>query len=577
MSPLVSRSLLALSGTTLLVADAHAQQQFSPFAAPTTVPEATGPVSQRQFAEAATTQFSFLSSIRDWRDTFRGTGKAPRREFKPRPLGKQFGLSLGQVAAPMVGGAAGLSANYGMFDMGSTAQPEAITKLLTSFDSMMTGEDIVAPDQTQMNWLRARPIQSKDTELELSMSRGRRDLQGGKGEKWLDGSFQNARLRMNLPARWSLTSNYTREKLDNQEEAADAWNINANGPIAHPFGVAKANVNISDTAAGFATLADPNPVVGQKKGDVEVVQDVAIGPVSGSLKVAANKRERAEDNAKVGEEIKGDGARSEARMRVALTPNLALISSGSAQLDTVTRALQDQNAPAALDSVPTLPAESTASPLLTPSQARELSQQLAGDVGVEWKFSKALSLAVSTGSSRALAKRELGEERQDGAGAEEDRRAVEVRHRSNAADFRVRLAQRARRSIGANATGTTSDISQWRIEAARRLVGSVHLKTILDFASDDATDQEWRRYEAQLQLARAARLDARYREGSLNPGLLSDEWGSTFAAADNNARQWSARFNAGSAAAGNGLGLALEYARSTGPTPDQWRVGVQFK
>jgi hypothetical protein len=575
MSPFASRSLIALCGTTLLVADARAQQQFSPFSAPTTVPAATGPVSQRQFAEAATTQFSFLSTIRGWRDTFRGTGSTARREFKPRPFGKQFGLSLGQVAPPIVGGGAGLVASYSNFEIGTTAQPQAINKLLTSFDSMMTGEDLTAPDQTQMSWLRARPIKTKNTELELSMSRGRRDLQGGKGEKWLDGSFQNARLRMNLPARWAMTGDFTREKLDHQEEAAESWNVNARGPIAHPFGVAQATVNVSDVAAGYASLSDPNPVAGQKKGEVEVVQDMAIGPLKGNLRVAANKRERAEDNARVGEEIEAGGARSQAQVRVALTPNLSLISSGMAQFDTVTRALQDQNAAAATTGAPLAEAGASSDALLSPLQARELSQQLAGDVGVEWKFSKELSFALSAGTSRAQAKSEAGQLWNNGPASAEDRHAIEVRHKSNGADFRVRLAQRARRDL--RASGATSEISQWRIEAARRLVGSVSLKTIVDFADDDQTDQEWRRYEAQLQLSRAARLDARYREGSLTPGLLSDEWGSTFANADNNARQWSARFNAGSAAAGNGLGLALEYARSTGATPDQWRVGVQFK
>ncbi|RYG64415.1 hypothetical protein EON80_19265, partial [bacterium] len=72
MSPFVSRSLLAFCGTTLLVADARAQQQFSPFASATPIPVASQ-VSQRQFADAATTQFSFLSTIRGWRDTLRGT------------------------------------------------------------------------------------------------------------------------------------------------------------------------------------------------------------------------------------------------------------------------------------------------------------------------------------------------------------------------------------------------------------------------------------------------------------------------------------------------------------------------
>jgi hypothetical protein len=570
--PLVTGPLVAFSATAFLAGGAHAQQQFSPFATGTPAPP-SGPVSQRQFAEAANSQISFLGALRDWRDTFRGSGKAPRRELAPKSLGKQFGFALGSVAPPIVGTGAGIAARYSLLEVGSTAQPGELTDLMARYDSMVTGDKVAAGDQTQMTWMRARPIQNKNTDLELSMSRGRRDMQGGAGENWLSGNFQNARLRLNLPHKWALNSNLTREKLETQEETNMAWTVDANGPIAHPFGVATARVNITDVDAGFATLADPNAAVGQKKGEVEVAQDVKIGPVSGNLRLAANQRERAEDNAKTGEEIKAGGARTQAQMRLAVTPNLALISSGSAQFDNLTRALQDQTAtpaPAATDQI-------TGDALLPPSQARELNQQLTGDVGVEWKFSKALSVALSTGTTRGRGQRENGELWADAPGSDEDRHAVEVRHKTNAADLRVRLAQRARRELAGGNSSVAADISQWRIEASRRLIGSVHLRTIVDLASDDKTDQDWHQYEAQFQLARAARFDARYRDGTLAPGLLSNEWNSAFSAPDSSPRQWSARFNAGSTAAGNGLGLALEYARSVGSAPDMWRVGLQFK
>jgi hypothetical protein len=105
----------------------------------------------------------------------------------------------------------------------------------------------------------------------------------------------------------------------------------------------------------------------------------------------------------------------------------------------------------------------------------------------------------------------------------------------------------------------------------------MRLKTILDVAEDAQNEQNAHSIEAQLQLARAARLDARYRQGYLPQGLLGGDAGSVFGAPDGAARGWSTRFNAGSAAGGNGLGLALEYARSAGSNPDSWRVGVQIK
>ena len=94
-----------------------------------------------------------------------------------------------------------------------------------------------------------------------------------------------------------------------------------------------------------------------------------------------------------------------------------------------------------------------------------------------------------------------------------------------------------------------------------------------------------RRVEAQLQLSERSRFDLKFRDGAALPSQwLSDPLsapfrpanGTTFSSGD---REWGARFNAGSAAGGQGLGLALEYARqehSSGET-DQWRVGLTWK
>lgn len=531
------------------------------------------PITQREFADAASNQLGFLGALREWRDTLRGSGKAPRRSFAGAPLGQKIGLSLGSVAPPMQGSGAGIAANWSAFEVGTTAQPQPLNEALARFDSLLTGDKVATPDQTQMTWLRARPIQEKNAEVELSLARGRRDMQAGQGEKWRDGTFQGAKARLALPANWSLRGELTREQLENQDEAATNWNVNATGPIAHPWGEAQATANWRDVESGYSTLNDTNSAVGQKSGDVQVVQDVAHGPLTGQMKVGASKRER-EEAAHTGDEIEARGARSEAQLRLAVTPNLGLLAGGSLQLDAARRALQDQTTPGETD--PNAPAP-LPDALASPSEARELAQQVGGDVGVEWKFTDSLSIAVTTGASRLRQRREAGELWNDGPAKDEDRRAVEVRHHHGAADFRVRLAQRARRDVLApSTTPTQADISQWRIEAARRLVGSLRLRTIVDLANDAKNDQNAHRVEAQLQLARAARIDARYREGDLPQGLLSDEWSSVFGA-PSGARQWGARFNAGSAASGAGLGLAVEYARNAGATPDTWRVGLQFK
>ncbi|MBW3637041.1 MAG: hypothetical protein KY445_11370 [Armatimonadetes bacterium] len=528
----------------------------SPLARAQETPQtATRPLTQREFADAASTELGFLASLRAWRETLRGGGAAPRRDFSGATIfGEQITVSLGRVDAPTLRNGTGLAARWNGLEVGTTAQPEALSEAIARFDSLMLGAKVAVPDQTEMTWLRARPVQSQDAEVELSLARGQRDMRAGEGEEWRAGTFAGARARFNLPAKWSLRGDVTRAQIEDQN-AAISWGMDAAGPVSHPFGVARARLGWRDVDAGFATLSDSRGAIGGSNGALEIVQDVALGPVAGSLKLGAEERQSGATPA-TGQETEAQRARSEAQMRLKVTPNLSLRAGGQWQMDTTTRVasvLDDEEVPS--------PA------------ARDWAQQTGGDVGVEWKFSPALSLSVSAGASRrqALA---AGETPNQGAATEEERRAVEVRHRAGDADFRVRLAQRARRD---DLSVSGAPISQWRVEAAHPLVGGMRLKTILDVADDAQNGQNAHSIEAQLQLARAARFDARYRQGNLPQGLLSSEWKSAFNTPQSATQQWAARFNAGSAAGGTGLGLALEYARSAGSNPDSWRVGVQIK
>ncbi|HEX8463668.1 MAG TPA: hypothetical protein VF627_03535 [Abditibacterium sp.] len=561
MSPFIFRPLFL--GCVLLPVSALAQP-MSEWQKPVEIE--SRPITQREFAEAATSQFSFLSELKSWRDTLRGSGVRARREFSGLEVGgAKLGFSLGQVAPPLLGYGAGVAAKWNAFEVGTTAQPAALNQVLARFDEALSGEEQKPLEAPQVTWLRARPLQSKRADVEISLAQGRRDLLAGEGEKWLDGRFQSARARLALPAKWSLSSDFTRAQLDTQKEAASSWGLDASGPISHPWGEARAKANWRAVEDGFATLSNPQGAQGGQSGAVEIAQDVAVGVVSGSVKVAANTRARAEiEKARVGEEIEAQNAQSEAQLRLKLTPNLLVTGQGRVQMQgtqrLVSAAGEGQNG------------------VISPAQARELAQNYAGDVGLQWKFSKALSVAVSTGTSRQRQQKEAGEMWNDGPASDENRRALEVRHQSGTNDFRVRLAQRARRARGGSGQ-SDAEISQWRIEAARPLLLGVRLKTIVDMARDAQNDQNARRIEAQLQLARAARFDARYREGNLPGGLLADEWSSAFENTNSSSKQWAARLNTGSAAsAGAGFGLALEYARGIGTlNNDSWRIGVQFK
>lgn len=550
-------------------------------------------ISQREFADAATMEIGFLSALRAWRNTLRGAGA--RRDYGFSPLGNEkLALSLGNVAPPSFGGAAGIAAKWRGLEIGSTAQPRSLDENLTRFDTLLTGEktaNLQSSNRPQLNWLRAQLSDSPRAQVEIMAARAQRDSVDA-GQSWRAGDFQSARAKFDLPARWSLSGDWNRAQIERdakatgaestQEIEASAWGIAAAGPLAHPFGVANARASWRDVGQNYVAPTTENGAVGARNGEVEIVQDLAIGPLAGKLNFGAATQRRSEiESALAGEELAQNRARSAAQMRLALTPNLSLTGNGQWNSAVATRALTDQKELGVTE-------EEGATEIATPTQARELSRQLTGDVGAVWNFSKALSVAVSLGVSNQNSHSESGEVSTFGPQNDELRRALEVRRKSGASDLRVRFSQRARKIAlanlsqsatpeGTSQSASSAPVSQWRIEAARPLLGSVRLKTIFDFASDAANDQSARRIEAQLQLARAARLDARYREGDLAPGLMSDEWSSIFAASGGAPKQWSARFGAGSAASGAGLGLSLEMVRSQGDLPDSYRVGLQFK
>lgn len=549
------------------------------------IDETVRPLSQREFADAATTQIGFLTSLRAWRNTLRGSGA--RRDWSLAPLQNQkLSLSMGNVAPSTFGGGAGMAAKWRGLEIGSTAQPQSVDELLARFDSLLTGENaqkLRAKNPTQWNWLRAQLADSPNLKIEVLAARASRDL-AESSRNWSAGDFASAGATLRLPADWSLSGDFARAAVERKNgesdtartDAASAWGLEAAGPLAHPFGVARASAHWRGVGEGYVAPTEENGAAGVQNGGAELAQDVKIGPLSGHLNFAANTRRRdTPESARAGDQLEQNSARSAAQMRLALTPNLSLTGQGQWDTLAVTRALSDETqssdtaAPDALDAAQG-----------RDSQARDLSRQLVGDVGVQWNFSHALSLSASLGASSQNSRSEVGETLSLGPQSEEMRRALELRQRSGQSDFRVRFSQRARKNVPA--TGNLSEnalapVSQWRLEATRPLVGSVRLKTILDWASDAAKGQSARRIEAQLQIARVARFDARYRQGNLAPGLMSDEWNSVFDASNSALKQWSARFGAGSAASGAGLGLSMEIVRSQGAVPDSYRVGLQFK
>ncbi len=302
-----------------------------------TGPQTQTAVTHKQFADALGTQVTFVSALREWRDTLRGQGAFARREYAPLQFaGEKLQLAIGRQNAPLAmtswsgdGSPSGAEAHLGIISVGSTYKPATMQRALAAFDHATEDAPLATPSVSSLNWVALDPLKRKDASLQLSLARGRRELVSGDASSAISGSALGASGQFALPLGWKLRGNWTQSALDTATGPERAWTVNADGPIVHPWGEAKATASYSATDAGFATLANPTASVGDRSGRVAVQQDVAVGLVTGSLKVSADQSRRPSmASAIVGDKVGEGNLEGGANFRVKLTPVLSLVGSG---------------------------------------------------------------------------------------------------------------------------------------------------------------------------------------------------------------------------------------------------------
>lgn len=539
-------------------------------------------VEQSQFSDAATQQFSVVAGLRSWRDTLSGQGKFASRDLlKGQLLGSDAKFTLGRVAPPPlagIGANAGVMAQWGAFEVGSTLRPRELDESLGEFDRALTGKKAGAVEAQNVTWLRARPIRGKNGNLELNLSRAERDVAAGEAVKMREGTFIGAGGDLKLPLSWKLGGNYARASLDEAREDKARWDAKLKGPLAHPLGKADVEIEWQEADAGYATL-NQNDANGGSKGAARLTQGIKTKRVNGQIKLATTQRERRNlEAAGKGDDLENRDATGAADLKVKVTPNLSLKAIGAVGAAQVKRAGDNFAASLKAD------AEENSATFL------EETQTQGGDVGVEWKMNKALAFAATVGTSQTLGWRdEVGDTPvwTPFNQSEENRVGFELSHRNKSG---VLLAKYATRARDDESLDDWQRLETVRFQAQRPLFMGMKLNTIVDLARGG--ESSWadqggvaRRVETQLQFNRAARIDLNFRDGAALPGQwLSDPLSAAFRPAGGKAwntgdKEFGARINAGSAAGGNGFGLALEYARQelSGKDNDQWRVGLTWK
>lgn len=543
------------------------------------------PVTRAQFFNAVSGQISLVSGLKSWRETLRGSGSAPRRDLWKNAFAQgQVALSMGSVNVPSIagfGGASGTAFSWqgksgASFDAGTTARPVQIDQLMQRFDKETSDDKNPLPvlDRTSVTWLRAKPVSNKEVEVEAVLLRAARDGKAGEGEAWTSGDFGSVNARLALPGKWAMRGNFTGSQMDTFGSAC-SWNTSANGPLKHPWGVADVSFNWRDTDAGYATFAGQN-VGGDKGGSAQITQQIQLPIVTGQVVANASTQERPSiDGIGAGTEMSRDAANASANLKIQVLPIISLTATGNVSDTNVDRATG---------------APSTDAP--TVATAHEAVTGAGGDLGLQVKVSKALSLEAGAGITQGTQSISTGTTLAN----LENRATLKVRHQTGGGNWAASFQTRDRSQVSSTdstSTDPTSTNARWAriagvgLEGERRLLGSFRLSAKMNWMYDrDAQEGDTqgvaRLASAQVTFCRAANVNLRYRDGAALPSdLCADPLGSLFSSSSfaTGNREIATRFNFGSAANGKGIGLAVEWARlgTTGAPNDTWKVGLTYK
>ena len=391
------------------------------------------------------------------------------------------------------------------------------------------------------------------------------------------GTFLGAGGGLSLPMQWKFNGNYARAAMKEAEQNKSSWSAKLGGPIRNPLGKADLEVEWRETDAGYTTLTQSN-ANGGSVGNARLTQEIKADALTGKINLTATQNERRNlEAAQTGDALENRNANGTAELQLKVTPNLSLKANGALGAAQIVRAGDDFAA--------SLQTGAAQNAMLT-----EETNTQGGDVGVEWNLNKELAFAATVGTSQSLGWRDDPSApdawtpfNQSG----ENRLGFQLSHKDKSGSL---LAKYATRASDDESLADWQRLETVRLQAQRPFLFGTKVNTIVDLARGG--DASWadegsvaRRVEAQLQFNRAARIDLKFRDGAALPGQwLSDPLSAPFRPAGGavwNAgdKEFGARINAGSAAGGNGLGLAVEYARQEhqGTDNDQWRVGVTWK
>jgi hypothetical protein len=467
-----------------------------------------------------------LSEWQIWRAALRGEGEIANREFWILPAKEpQTGAKLRIGARPNlgfslanmhVGPGVQLSANG--FSAGSTAPLGILNQALAPVDKWLSPDQQTSSDDSQTSWISAPQFQAGNFSLQTAMLLGRRDLTpwDSSDQNFARGALWGTSAQWNFAPRWNLRSEWMNSRGRGEEKKGAAWRAQLHGPIAHPWGEASFSAQVTDASENFAPFTG-GVAAGERRSDVNLVQNINMGPVSGAIGASWNQTQNAS--------WQNEALEGRANFDLKLSEMLSVTSRHRARRS-----------------------ESSTQNLL----------ETNNNLGLKMRLSQALDVTLGAGQSR-YASTQMPQHRQ------ENSLLAGLQMRAGGGFWRVNMERRL------NAQFSSEQNRTLRIEGEQPLFDWLKVRgswKISDQMRDDIFQREDadRRAEAEFALRSLGNLTLR----------LSD-WQQNQISNDSAAREFGIRYAYGD---GSGLGLSFEYSQREHLSQDaqkEWRIGFTYR
>jgi hypothetical protein len=388
-----------------------------------------------------------------------------------------------------------------------------------------------------------------------------------------------------------------KEDAAGNARTAQKWRLGLDVPLQHWWGSATLKAKFERSEGGAAREASASTAGLEHSGGVSLRQELKLGALQGSAQVALEGSEqRADLIYSSGERGRRNRVEGDARLKWQLRPGLAISASHASKSEkstTLSPLENEEDAEDALDS--RSESEAGASDALAALHERdvkwavegEANRRAASELGLEWKWSRSLSLsaqASSTRSERGAWSGPLGEDREIGIipgwARDEERAALALQKRTGGGSWGLKWSRSWARAEREREEGAEVSEDKRRdalsLQAERRLAswlslrGSWKLSGETNFLSARAQEAANREAEARLD-AGLGRLSLRYSD------LASRSLGA--GAEDGGSREYGVRYDLGR---DEGLGLSVEYSQraereKSTPATSNWRLGVTYR